>query len=252
MFSDGDRLSAEATSHWFRSETELAQFHGHEERERALLLSKGAVPPLLKPLPPHYQLANMAFPTMRTDLKELNTVRENHVFAACGVPRALVMTTTTAADTGGLAVRTINATLHRLRSLVADVFRDMYVMLFPEDPAVRFEVEVELLVDPAEIIELGSRGFLTEDTFARLLARSCNIPEISVRRTLSRTIPWQSPEALATAAAAAAPPPKAVPVDAGTAVASTHAGGPGHTTPTAKRKTPAAAPATKKAKIRPE
>ena len=53
VFSDGDRLAVEASSQWFKAETDMAQVHAPAEHETAIMRSKGITPPPVQPVPPN-------------------------------------------------------------------------------------------------------------------------------------------------------------------------------------------------------
>jgi len=187
LFADADRFESEKVVAYYDKETNLEQFHALNEREdRRLLVNNGIIAPTLKPIPDRYRIAKGVYPTTRADLSSLEEARSDVVFAACGVPKSLVMSTNKmSADSSG-AFRTVNMTLRRMRLLLADVFRQMYLDLYPEDTDVLLEVEIEGLIVGDQIETAGLNGFISEEDFGRIYLQNANIPINKLYKGLSK------------------------------------------------------------------
>jgi hypothetical protein len=184
-FADCDKMAREANTTYTTTETSMEQFHAHEERDRERLLAEGVIAPTLKPIPSHYRLARGVYPTTRTNIVATEEVRQDTLFATCGVPKSLVMATNKMSADSTAAFRTMNATLHRVRLTLSDLFREMYLQIYPDDEDVEFEIEVETLIMGEQIEKAGLNGFISEKNFGRLFLRNANIPVSVLHKGLS-------------------------------------------------------------------
>lgn len=186
LYADADRFEADAETSFYSTETGMQQFAAHNERVDEQLRDKfNVVAPTLKPIPPNYRLARGVYPTTRTNVADTESTREDVVFAACGVPKSLVMATNKmSADTAG-AYRTFNATLGRMRLIIGDLFREMYLHIYPDDSDIHLEVEIEGLMSGEAIETAGLNGFLSEKDFGAVYLKNANIPQSKLYKGLS-------------------------------------------------------------------
>ena len=186
LFADADRFEADAETSFYQTEIGMDQFRTHNERVDDLLLEQYHVcAPTLKPIPPNYRLARGVYPSTRTNVSDTEASRHDLVFAACGVPKSLVMASgKVTTDTAG-AYRTINATLSRIRLTMGDLFREMYLAMYPEDSDIFIEVEIDGLMSSEAIQTAGLNGFISEKDFGSIFLKSSNIPQSKLYAGLS-------------------------------------------------------------------
>jgi hypothetical protein len=197
LYGDADRFAADASLQFYRTDTDMAQFHCHEEKERVRLQGHGVQPPTLMSIPAKYQVASVPLPVIHTDINQTETVRQDNVYAVCGVPRTLVNATGKFTSDMEAAFRTMNATIHRIRAIASELFYCMYVTMYPDDRDVQFEVEVDTLITPDNVVSAAQFGLISEQAFGRLYLKCLNIPVSLLVPTLSSTAipkPLQEPD----------------------------------------------------------
>jgi hypothetical protein len=177
LYGDADRFAADASMQFYRTDTDMSQFHCHEEKERTRLERMGVQAPTLMSVPAKYQIAGIPHPTIHTNINHTEEVRQDNVFAVCGIPRSLVMASGRFTADVTASFRTMNATINRIRVTASDIFNLMYTEMYPDDPDVQFEVEMDALITTENVLSAANLGFISQADTGRLFLRCANIPE---------------------------------------------------------------------------
>jgi len=186
MYGDGDVFAETAAEKYYTEQSDLSTFWAHTDTERDRMKEAGIIAPVLMPIPAQYQVTNPSHPTMHTDLVKVEMERRRALFALCGVPESILVSTGGGhASDSTLSRETMNTTLAYVSGFLAEAFKTIYISMYPDDTDIAFNIETKALLSAEQIEIAGDRGFISEKVFAELYLKQANIPASYMYQHLS-------------------------------------------------------------------
>lgn len=181
-----DLFAAEFQKDEALAEANVHLFQGHQEMLTDINLRNGIIPPALYPIPRKYKVTNPTHATTRTDAAALMLARRSEVLAVLGVPESLVFSGAQHAPSVIAAYRIMNATVSQWCTTLEKIVGEVHSFLHPEDPPVRFALNVSGMIAVENLEIAYDRDMLTPEEYGKYLLQAAHIPPSALNEAVKQ------------------------------------------------------------------